>query len=336
MPPTQQQPTKADTSGIDPDLPMTPDGKIYHLACTAADIADKLIFVGDPGRVAKVAEYFDAGSVTFNGSHREINIITGTYKGVRVSVLSTGMGTDNVEIVMNELHALKEFDPKTHKWRGEEEVAPGVKKPRVVPTIDIIRCGTCGCPQGDVKVGSLAITSHTIGMDNTCRYYKRDSVPDSVKALEEIANNRETALGEVGVYASKASEDITKALVKAAEAVKRPHIVGITASGSGFYGCQGRAIGHFRGRLTIPDLVDRLGALRLPLDGGATAERVSNIEMETSALCYLSSLLGYRAGTVCLVVATRCGDSRDFLPEGDAKIGMGETITVALNALVSA
>lgn len=318
---------------VDPDLPMTPQGVIYHLGCRRQDVADKFIFVGDPGRVRVVAERFDKGSLRFESSHREINIMTGTYKGVPVSCLSTGMGTDNVEIVINEIHALKEYDVSKHKWATDKERRP--------QDVHIIRVGTCGCPRPDVEVGTLAITSHAIGMDNTSQYYAPPAVNStaSVKKLTEAANK--TQLGKVGVYATRAHEDVTNSLVKAATALKQKqgakssvkHVVGTTASGSGFYGCQGRSVGQFRGRLTVPNLVDELGSIEFPVGKGK--EKVVNIEMENSALCYLSNILGYKAGTICAVVARRAGEMREFATPAVAAQSLADAITVGLDALVS-
>eukprot|EP00672_Neobodo_designis_P006898 CAMPEP_0174863260 /NCGR_PEP_ID=MMETSP1114-20130205/55849_1 /TAXON_ID=312471 /ORGANISM="Neobodo designis, Strain CCAP 1951/1" /LENGTH=372 /DNA_ID=CAMNT_0016098325 /DNA_START=26 /DNA_END=1144 /DNA_ORIENTATION=+ len=324
-------------SAVDPEVPLDPkSGNAYHVACTGADIGDHFILVGDPGRVPIVAERFDKGSVTFKTQHREIAIITGSYKGTRVTVLSTGMGTDNCEIVLNELHTLKEYGRKTNTWAAKP--AP----------LKLIRVGTCGSPASGMKVGTLAVTRHAIGMDNTCRYYRapKGAHPASVAELEKAANA--SPLGAVGVYCSMAAPAITKAIVEAHgknKAVKgrRDVAVGTTASGSGFYGCQGRAVGRFRGTLAVPNLVDDLGALRLPLKtaadkaavGGAAEERVVNIEMENSAICYLSRILGYEAGTVCAVIAARAGETRAFATKDEAAAAIADAITVALDALVS-
>jgi len=335
--PAAASPTKTKVAkvvgNVDPDLPMDPQGVIYHLGCRQQDVADKFIFVGDPGRVSVVAERFDKGSLRFTASHREINIMTGKYKGVPVTCLSTGMGTDNIEIVINEIHALKEYDVTQHKWATDK-----ARKPQ---DVHIIRVGTCGCPRPDVEVGTLAITSHAIGMDNTCRYYHEPAVnaTASVKKLKEAVNK--TTLGKVGVYATRAHEEITSALVKAATALKAKQgaksavkqVVGTTASGSGFYGCQGRIVGQFRGRLTVPNLVDELGSISFPVGKGT--ENVVNIEMENSALCYLSNLLGYKAGTVCAVVARRAGEMREFASPAVAKQSLADAITVGLDALIS-
>src|SRR3989338_5736818 len=155
-----------------PDLPMDATGRIYHLDCHKDDIANNIILVGDPGRVPKVATFFDKGSVRYDNVHREIRIMTGTYFGVPVTALSTGMGTDNVEIVVNELHALKDYNHETKVW--SKEPAP----------LRLIRVGTCGSPNPEAEVGMLAIASHTIGLDNTCKYYKRPALTGVTKKLQ--------------------------------------------------------------------------------------------------------------------------------------------------------
>lgn len=141
------------------EVPIDAAGKVYHLDCTREDIAPNVILVGDPGRVPKVSGLFDEGSIRFKSSNREIVIHTGAYKGVPVTTLSTGMGTDNTEIVLTELHILYEFNHKDKTWA----------KPAT--PINLIRCGTCGCPHADVTPGTLAVTQLSIGMDNTGTFY---------------------------------------------------------------------------------------------------------------------------------------------------------------------
>lgn len=315
-------------NNVDPDLPFDESGKVYHLACTRKDIADNFIFVGDPGRVEVVAKRFDEGSIIFKGSHREIVVITGTYKGVPVTCLSTGMGTDNCEIVMNEIHALKEYDHAKNEWDANgAETAKKVK---------IIRVGTCGSPYPAANVGELAVTRHVIGMDNTCRYYQIPS-SETTDKLAALANATELK-NAGGCYATAAHPDITNAIVAQIGKLesKRGHHVGITATGSGFYGCQGRVIGRFVGKATVPNLVAELGKISLPIPGEEQPEHVVNIEMESSAICCLSSLLGYRAGVVCAILAKRAGDTVEFAaPEVNAA-ALSDAINVALEAVISA
>lgn len=317
---------------MDPDLPIDcATGKVYHLACTRKDLADRFIFVGDPARVEVVASRFDAGSIIFSGAHREIAITTGTYKGVPVTCLSTGMGTDNVEIVINEIHALKEFDVTTRSWMSEEESNIAASK------IRIIRVGTCGSPMKEVVCGQLAITRHCIGMDNTCKFYDIPAYDAAGAALASICNDHGPFAKIGGAYATHAHTDITEALVSTANSLesKRKVAVGITATGSGFYGCQGRVVGRFKNRVTIPNLVDFLGSVSLSIEGEEAPERVVNIEMETSAVCCLSNMLGYKAGTICAVLAKRAGDVLEFASPEEGQAAINDAINVGLDAIVS-
>lgn len=329
---------------VDPDLPLSPEGSTYHLSCTSKDLADRIILVGDPGRVKVVAKYFDKGSITFESSHREINIATGSYKGQRVSVVSTGMGTDNVEIVVNEIHVLKEYNVQKHEWRprvgsgkksGDEELFDPSR-------VKLIRVGTCGTPRDDVSMGSLAITRYGIGMDNTAQYYLPPDVNSSAgvqEVLEQVKKN--TTMGKhIQIYTTKAAPEITNGLVAAAEdfnmknpASPQEYFVGTTCSGSGFYGCQGRAVGHFVGKLRVPELMKELGALRFQVPEGE--EKVSNLEMENSSLCYLSNILGYQAGTICPVVARRSATNRAFATPDETSRALGNAITIALDTLAA-
>ena len=191
---------------------------------------------------------------------------------------------------------------------------------------------------GDVLV-VLELTRFAIGMDNTCQYYTTTQRSPAVDALAKIANDTKTGLGAVGVYASQASVDVKQALLEAAKgcAKRREAVSGITASGSGFYGCQGREVGRFKGHIKIPDLIDRLGKMRLPAKVADQKEdqRVVNVEMENSAICFLSGILGYRAGTVCAIIATRAGDKRDFLAPDAAAAAIADAIVTGLNAMLA-
>lgn len=329
---------------VDPDLPLSADGCTYHITCKTANLADRIILVGDPGRVQTVADYFDDGSISYTASHREINIITGAYRGVPVSVLSTGMGTDNVEIVLNEIHILKEYDVSRHAWRPRVGEAPtDAAAPLFDPSaIKLIRVGTCGSPNDEIQVGSLAITRYAVGMDNTCQYYSPPAVNETPDVLEVLKKLQSTSLSKVQIYATKAAPVITTALVDACKSWNAAHdaaeqqgyYVGTTCSASGFYACQGRSVGRFRGRITAPELTEELGDLRFAVSEGE--ERVANIEMENSALCYLSNCLGYQAGTVCVVIARRTRDGRAFASPEQTSKALSNAITIALDAVTTA
>ena len=275
------------------EVPISAEGVVYHIMAKESDVADNILLVGDPGRVSFVASFFDKGSIRFDNKNREICTMTGTYKGLPVTCMSTGMGCDNLEIVMTELHILKEFNPKTRQW--------GPKR-----RLNLIRCGTCGCPQEGLDAGSLAITHLGIGMDNTGRFYGRRLMENSDNgnlyekpAVQELERSVQgTELRGIPPYVTTAHPDITNTLARLAKNLKRNSEVGHTASASGFYACQGRKVGRIAD-IQYPNLIENLQSVR------AAGRRVVNIEMENSSLCHISHALGYRAGTVCVVVATR-------------------------------
>jgi len=312
---------------FDPEVPIDDQGVVYHIAAKSADIANKIILVGDPGRVPVVAQYFDKGSITFDHAHREIRSITGTYKGDRMTVMSSGMGTDNIEIILHEIHILKEYNVTTKTWCKKEDI----------PKVLIIRVGTCGSPrpEADIKVGSLAVSRYSIGMDNTGSYYNVDYSADEnigrlVKALQS------TSLAQMMPYVSAADPEVIAALQSAGGrvATTRKVITGVTASGSGFYGCQGRLVGRIGPTVRIPNLVDILSGLELTTTTGDTV-KVTNIEMETSSLFRLSNILGYRSGAVCSIIAKRAGQVREFASAEESKASIACGITTALEALRS-
>ncbi|RNF04601.1 nucleoside phosphorylase [Trypanosoma rangeli] len=335
----------ADHLKVDPDLPVSPEGVTYHVKCKSDELADRILLVGDPGRVKDVAEFFDAGSVRFHSENREIYISTGTYQGTPVSVVSTGMGTDNVEIVINEIYVLKEYDFVRRGWRpraGDAHVPQGAQvfDPS---TVKLIRVGTCGSPFPDMSLGALAVTRYVIGMDNTCLLYKANEQVKKSKDLLEVQRvvKARTGLGGIDVYTTKAHPAITNGIVAAcksfnehlsAGAKKQEYVVGTTATASGFYGCQGRAVGRFREHLLVPNLVEELSKLEFDVTEGK--EIVANIEMETSALCSLSNMLGYQAGSVCVVVAKRAGAEHLFATHEQGKVALANAIRIALNAIV--
>eukprot|EP00760_Papus_ankaliazontas_P015673 PhM_4_TR1665/c0_g1_i1/m.56342/K00757/udp, UPP; uridine phosphorylase len=312
----------------DPEVPIDDEGRVYHIHARSEDIADRIMLVGDPGRVPVVAESFDKGSLRFDHSHREIRSMTGTYKGVPVTVMSTGMGTDNIEIIVHEIHILKEYNTKTKTWCPKD----------TIPKVVLIRVGTCGCPrpEADVVVGSLAVSRYTIGMDNTGSYYNVEYA-DSENLSRLTKALQASPLAQMSPYVAEAHPEVVSAIQTAAKnvAAGRKVITGITATGSGFYGCQGRSVGRIGPHMRIPNLVD--GLSQIEIKDAATNEpiKVVNIEMETSSLCRLSNILGYRAGTVCSIIAKRAGDVREFATAEDYKSSVGHGIAVGLEALIS-
>ncbi len=259
------------------ELIINADGSIFHLHLKPGHLADNVILVGDPGRVALVASYFD--SQEFSISNREFNTITGNYKGKRITVLSTGIGTDNIDIVMNELDALANIDFQTR-----------TEKPEFKP-LNIIRIGTTGALQPDIPLGSFLISEKSIGFDGMINFYAgRDAVCDLAfeKALvKHLDWNPQLAAPYV--------VDADAALVK--QIGQDDMVRGVTISANGFYGPQGREL---RVGLADPALNSKIESFRYD------DYKITNYEMEGSAIAGLAKLMGgHRAMTVCCVIANR-------------------------------
>lgn len=257
------------------ELILNPDGSIYHLKLKPENIADDIIVVGDPGRVPAISAYFD--SIEFKQSNREIVTHTGYIGKKRLSVLSTGMGTDNLDIVINELDACVNIDL-------QERIPKTVHR-----ALNIIRLGTSGAMQEDIPVGSYVMSSHGLGLDGLMWFY------DAGKKVID------TNLTDEFLSQTKWPGDLPKAYIvegsnKLFEQLGNGYISGITATAPGFFGPQGRVL---RLDLAYPDLNDRISAFRY------NNFRIANFEMETSALYGLSKALGHNAMTVCAIIANR-------------------------------
>ncbi len=258
------------------ELIINSDGSIFHLHLKPEQLADNVILVGDPGRVSMVASYFD--SQEFSVSSREFNTITGTYKGKRITVLSTGIGTDNIDIVMNELDALANIDLKTRTEKLEFR------------QLTIVRIGTSGGMQPDIPLGSFLISEKSIGFDGMLNFYAgRDSVSDLdfEKAMCNHLNwNKQLA----APYVVDADKELVERIGL------NDMLRGVTISANGFYGPQGRVL-----RLDLADmhLNDKIESFRFG------KYKITNYEMEGSAIAGLSKLMGHKAMTVCCIIANR-------------------------------
>jgi uridine phosphorylase len=271
------------------DLLICEDGSIYHLALQPGQLADTVIIVGDPDRVGLISNHFD--TVECKISNREFNTHTGVLKGKRITVLSTGIGTDNIDIVMNELDALANID------LSSRQVKPDHK------TLTVIRIGTSGAIQADVPVGSFALSTYGLGLDNLLHYY--DNGSDTLDLQMSEAFMKHTGWNEnlSKPYFVKGSEELIRKFEKGT-------VKGITATAPGFYGPQGRVL---RLGLADPGLNEKIRSFRYK------DERVINFEMETSALYGLGSLLGHRVMTVCALIANRA--TNETWPDHKALIG---------------
>ena len=257
------------------ELVINPDGSIYHLQIFPEQIADNVIVVGDQARVATISRFFD--SVECRVQNREFVTHTGSYRGKRISVVSTGIGTDNLDIVMNELDALVNIDLKTRT------IKPDLK------SLNVVRIGTSGTIIKEIPVGSFVASSHGLGFDGLLHFYQFHE------------NEREQILLNAILKQLQLPDSINRPYIVEAdpillEKVSPGCVIGITATACGFYGPQGRTL-----RLTpaIPDLNERM------MGFSSGDMRISNFEMETSALYGLSRLMGHRAATVCAIIANR-------------------------------
>ncbi|HHT22947.1 MAG TPA: nucleoside phosphorylase [Bacteroidales bacterium] len=258
------------------ELVINQDGSIFHLHLKPEQLADKIILVGDPGRVALVASHFD--SQEFSVSNREFNTITGSYKGKRITVISTGIGTDNIDIVVNELDALANIDLKTRTEKPEFR------------QLTLVRIGTSGGMQPDIPLGSFLLSEKSIGFDGVLNFYaNRDSVCDL-----EFEESMKKHLDWNPQFCAPYVVDSDKELV---EKIGQDDMIrGVTISANGFYGPQGREL---RLPLADPKLNEKIEAFRFG------DYKITNYEMESSAIAGLAKLMGHKALTVCCIIANR-------------------------------
>ena len=282
------------------ELILNPDGSVFHLRLLPGQIADTIILVGDQGRVEMVSSHFD--HVETKVQNREFITHTGSFKGHRISAISTGIGTDNIDIVVNELDALVNVDFDLRKPRTE------LKK------LDLIRLGTSGAIQPEIPLGTYLLTKTAIGFDGLLNYY---SWPNNVSNQEFLTSFTEFVNWDPALpkpYVVNADQQLFD-LFSGNEVVP-----GITVSASGFYGPQGRII---RLPLAKSDLNERIANFRYG------NEMVTNIEMESSAIYGLASLLGHRALTLCAIIANRA--TGEFM--GDYKGVIAQLIEFSINRI---
>ena len=258
------------------ELIIRDDGSVFHLNMKPSQLADRVILVGDPGRVELIASRFD--SVESRTSNREFVSATGSYQGKRITVLSTGIGTDNIDIVMNELDALVNIDLATRTVND------------TLHSLTIVRIGTCGGMQEDVPLGSFVASEYSIGIDGVLNFYAgRDAVSD-LDMERAFVTATDWNPQKAAPYVVKADDELTDRI--AADDMIR----GITVSANGFYAPQGRVV---RPQLDDPDVNSKIRAFRY---GGL---KVCNYEMEGSLIAGLSRMMGHKALTVCCVIANR-------------------------------
>jgi uridine phosphorylase len=257
------------------ELILNPDGSVYHLNLKPEHIAHDIIFVGDQNRVEKISNQFD--TIEFSFQKREFKTHTGTLNGKRISVISTGIGPDNIDIVMNELDALVNIDLIT-------------RLPKTTSTsLNIVRIGTSGSLQADIPVDSFVMSKYGLGLDNMLRSYLVDEISNS-KMEESFINYTNWDSRKGRPYVISCSEKLEQ-LIESDKIHK-----GITATAGGFYGPQGRVL-----RLDIQDKYLNSKMDTFQFEG----YRITNLEMETAAIYGLSKLLGHNALSLNAIIANR-------------------------------
>ncbi|SHL08679.1 nucleoside phosphorylase [Flavobacterium xanthum] len=257
------------------ELILNPDGSVYHLNLKPEHIAHDIIFVGDQNRVEKITQFFD--SIEFSTQKREFKTQTGIFKGKRITVMSTGIGPDNIDIVINELDALVNIDLETRQPKEN------------LTSLNIIRIGTSGSLQADIPVDSFVLSKFGLGLDNMLRSYLIDEV-SNLEMEDAFVKHTNWDLRKGKPYVIACSVKLEKMI--ASDQMHK----GITATAGGFYGPQGRVL-----RLNIQD-----EALNSKMDNFNFGDnQITNLEMETAAIYGLSALLGHNALSLNAIIANR-------------------------------
>ena len=282
------------------ELILNPDGSVYHLNLKPENISCDIIFVGDQDRVERITQYFD--SIEFATQKREFKTQTGYYKGKRLTVMSTGIGPDNIDIVMNELDALVNIDLETRHPKSELE------------SLNIVRVGTSGSLQKDVPVDSFVLSTHGLDLNGMLHFYQIDEItnPEIEQAFIDHTNWSKNKARPIVISNSKQLES---------KLVGKETFKGVTATAGGFYGPQGRVL-----RLPLEDQ-----DLNSKMDNfDYKGIRITNFEMETSVIYGMSKLLGHHAVSLNAIIANRA--SGQFSKDPGQVVN--ELIKYTLNKLV--
>jgi uridine phosphorylase len=282
------------------ELILNPDGSVYHINLKPGQIANDIIFVGDQNRVEKITKHFD--SIEFTTQKREFKTQTGTYKGKRITVMSTGIGPDNIDIVMNELDALVNVDLETRTVKKE------------LTSLNIVRIGTSGSLQADIPCDSFVMSQYGLGLDNMLRSYLIDEISE-IEMEEAFITQTNWDMRKGRPYVISCSKTLEKRL----ESDKI--FKGFTGTAGGFYGPQGRVV-----RLGIQD--PELNAKMDSFNFNGT--RMTNLEMETGAIYGLGKLLGHECLSLNAIIANRATGTFSE----DPYKAVDELIVYTLNKLV--
>jgi len=270
------------------ELIVNPRGAVYHLDLRPEELAGTVVTVGDPGRVQELSKHFD--SIEFKGQHREFICHTGWVGKKRLTVLSSGIGPDNIDIVINELDALVNIDFETRQVKNS------------LSSLNIIRLGTSGSLQADIPVDSFVTSTHGLGIDNLLNFYRHEQNDEEQQLLQSFVTHTQMHGQMSYPYISSAAASLIKHFVQDFHR-------GITVTCPGFYGPQGRVL-----RLGIqnPSLINRLSDFRFG------QHRITNFEMETSAIYGLGKLLGHNCLAINAIVANRV--VKEFSKDGKATV----------------
>ena len=256
-------------------LVLNNEGAIYHLNLHPDQLADNVIMVGDPGRVDMIASFFD--KIDVERQNRELVTRTGWFNGKRITVLSTGMGTDNLDIVMNELDALANIDLKTRMPKDTHR------------SLNLIRIGTCGALQPDIEPGNNVATRYAIGLDGLLYFYEKHKEVNEIAMCDAFIKQMDYPKDLPKPYVVEGSKALFDKLTEG-------YYQGVTATAPGFYGPQGRTL---RMRLSYPENNSKIE--NFDYQGW----RVCNFEMESSALYGLGKMMGHNCLTICVAIANR-------------------------------
>jgi uridine phosphorylase len=281
------------------ELIITPQGAIYHLNLLPNQIAKNIIVVGDQYRVEKISSYFD--KIDHKVAKREFVTHTGWYKGKHVTALSTGIGCDNIDIVLNELDALVNIDFETRLPKAEHT------------TLNIIRLGTSGALQENIPVDDFVVSTYGLGFDGLAGFYSCEFDKDEEDLKKAFLSQTTWPDNCNPPYFARGSKFLLDRIGTGMHA-------GITATANGFYGPQGRSL---RLAASVPDLNEQLNKFRYE------GKNITNFEMETSALYSLSAMLGHEAITVCAIIANRFSKTYSE----DYNIPVGELIKIVLERI---
>ncbi len=260
------------------ELIINGDGSIFHLHIKPEHLADKVFLVGDPARVDLVASRFD--SIECNITSREFHTVTGTYKGKRITALSHGIGTDNIDIVINELDALANIDFETRQQKENFR------------QLTLVRVGTSGGLQDISPIGSYVAAEYSIGFDGVLYFYDETEKVRQLEFEDELLKQLEWKIDKLQPYVVSADKSLVDKIVGEGDDVVR----GVTIAANGFYGPQGRQL---RLALKDPILNKKIQAFK------HKGRVITNYEMESSTLAGLAGLMGHRAMTVCCIIAGR-------------------------------